>query len=182
MGMEYLCMAFLSKEEGGFYSSRDAARAEIEFHEEGLRFWPYMALVDAFQHWVYENPQLARDPANCDACWGQLEQRFRPYIDWSGEEDVMRTGWQRKDHIHQTPFYYVEYGLAQLGAAQIWLNFQKDRTTAVESYLKALALGGSVPLPDLYRTAGVKLAFDGGILKQAVEAMEKWIQELEETI
>jgi len=94
----------------------------------------------------------------------------------------MRTGWQRKDHIHQVPFYYVEYGLAQLGAAQIWLNFQKDRTTAVESYLKALALGGSVPLPDLYRTAGAKLAFDGATLRQAVEAMEKRIQELEASI
>lgn len=182
MGMEYLCMAFLSKEEGGFYSSRDATRAQIEFHEEGLRFWPYMALVDAFQHWVYENPQLALEPANCDACWEKLERRFRPYLDWSGEEEVMRTGWQRKDHIHQVPFYYVEYGLAQLGAAQIWLNFQKDRTNAVESYLKALALGGSVPLPDLYRTAGAKLAFDAATLRQAVEAMEKKIQELEASI
>jgi oligoendopeptidase F len=138
-----------------------------------------MAIVDAFQHWVYENPEKAVDPANCDACWAALENRFRPHLDWSGYEEVMMTGWQRKDHIHSSPFYYVEYGLAQLGAVQIWRNALNDQSGAVQNYRKALQLGCTVSLPDLFKTAGAKLAFDSKTLGEAVELMEKKISELE---
>ena len=90
------------------------------------------------------------------------------------------TGWQRKDHIHQMPFYYVEYGLAQLGAVQIWRNALSDQSAAVASYRRALQLGCTQPLPQLFETAGAKLAFDADTLNQAVELMEKKIYELEE--
>jgi len=92
-------------------------------------------------------------------------------VDESGFEDVVATGWHRKLHIFQVPFYYVEYGLAQLGAAQVWLNSLKDRTGAVQAYRKALSLGGTVTLPQLYETAGARLAFDAETLRRVVDAM-----------
>jgi len=182
MGMELLASPYLVKSKGGFYSERDAARAMIENLETIIRFWPYMAIVDAFQHWVYENPEKSIDPVNCDVCWTTLEKRFRPHLDWSGYEEVMMTGWQRKDHIHFAPFYYVEYGLAQLGAAQIWHNALNNQSSAVQNYRRALQLGCIVPLPDLFKAAGVKLAFDAKTLGEAVELMEKKIGELETKI
>ncbi len=179
MAMEYLTSSYLSKEFGGFYSEADAARARVDHIETDLRFWPYMAIMDAFQYWVYENPADGKDPDKCDAAWAALEKRFRPYIDWSGYEDVMMTGWQRKDHIHQAPFYYVEYGLALLGAVQIWKNALKNQKQAVNSYRCALALGGTATLPHLFKTAGARFAFDAETLQEAVDLMESTILSLE---
>ena len=179
MAMEYLTSPYLSKEFGGFYSEADAARAQVDHIETDLRFWAYMAIVDAFQHWVYENPVDGKDPDKCDAAWEALEKRFRPYIDWSGYEDVMMTGWQRKDHIHQAPFYYVEYGLALLGAVQIWRNALENQEKAVNAYRRALALGGTIPLPQLFKTAGARFAFDVDTLQEAVSLMESTILTLE---
>ncbi len=182
MGMEKLTSPYLSEKFGGFYSEQDAARAMIEHLEADLRFWPYMAMVDAFQHWVYQNPQEGRRPECCDAQWAELEKRFRPEIDWSGYEDMMMTGWHRKDHIHTTPLYYIEYGLALLGAAQIWRNALSNQERAVEQYRQALTLGGTATLPELYRTAGAKLAFDADTLRNAADLMEQKIHELEKFI
>jgi oligoendopeptidase F len=179
MGMELLGMRYLAKKDGGFYSDAEAARAQAEHLEQSLMFWPYMAIVDAFQHWVYENPSEGINPGLCDAKWAELEDRFRPYINWDGYEDVKMTGWHRKPHIHQSPFYYVEYGLAQLGAAQIWKNSLTDERNAVDAYYKALSLGGTVTLPALFETAGAKFAFDAGTLRGAAEQMEQAIYALE---
>lgn len=179
MAMEFLTAPFFEKQLGGFYSAEDAARARVDHIEQSLFFWPYMAVVDAFQHWVYENPQESLQPARCDAKWMELEARFRPFIDWQGDEDVCMTGWQRKDHIHQVPFYYVEYGLALMGAVQVWRNALADPHKAVEQYRSALALGSTVSLPELFRTAGSNLAFDAQTLKDAVDLMVDTITELE---
>ena len=99
-------------------------------------------------------------------------------VDYSGLEDVLVTGWHRKLHIFQVPFYYMEYGLAQLGAVQVWPNALKDQAGSVRSYRKALALGGTVTLPELYRTAGARLAFDAETLGQSVKLMESTINDL----
>jgi len=179
MAMEFLTSPYIGEGYGGFYSEMDAARARVDHIESDLRFWPYMAIVDAFQHWVYENPDVGADARACDEKWGELEKRFRPYIDWSGYEDVMVTGWQRKDHIHQSPFYYVEYGLALMGAVQIWRKAMDDQKSAVIAYRKALALGGTAALPELFREAGAKLAFDAETLGKCVELMESEICRLE---
>jgi oligoendopeptidase F len=179
MGMELLASPFLTKKDGGFYSDAEAARARIEHIESQVLFWPYMAVVDSFQQWAYENPTRGADPAACDEKWAELWDRFIPGVDWSGLEDAKATGWHRKPHIHQVPFYYVEYGLAQLGAVQIFGNALKNHEKAVADYRKALSLGGMVTLPQLFDTAGAKFAFDTSILKTAVGLMEKVIGELE---
>ena len=142
MGMELLAAPYLEEAYGGFYSPAEAARARAQHLESSLLFWPYMAVVDAFQHWVYENPREAALTASCDAAWRALWRRFMPGVDWSGLDDELVTGWQRKLHIFTVPFYYVEYGLAQLGAVQVWQNAQTDPVGAVARYRQALALGG----------------------------------------
>ena len=182
MGMELLASPHLTKADGGFYSDSEAAYARIEHIEGMILFWPFMAAVDSFQQWVYENPTKGANPAACDAKWGELWDRFLPGVDWGGLEDAKVTGWHRKLHIHQLPFYYVEYGLAQLGAVQIFGNAIKDQKKAVADYRKALALGATVTLPQLFATAGAKFSFDSTILKTAVDLMEKVIGELETKI
>jgi len=182
MGMELLASPYLTREEGGFYTAAEAARARIEHLEGNILFWPYMAVVDSFQHWVYENPESADDPAQCDEAWANLWRRFMAGVDWSGLEDIMATGWHRKLHIHTAPFYYIEYGLAQLGAVQVWANALRDQAGAVKNYRRALALGGNAALPELFETAGARFAFDAGVLRQAVGLLEKTIQELETTL
>jgi oligoendopeptidase F len=179
MSMELLAYPYLSREKGGLYSEADAARARIEHLEHVIVFWPYMAVVDAFQHWVYENHAAAVNAANCDAAWLDLWQRYIPGVDWSGLEAEAMTGWHRKLHIHRYPFYYLEYGLAQLGAVQVWSNALKDQAGAVSAYRRGLALGNTVPLPELYKAAGGRLAFDAATLAEAVHLIESTVDELE---
>jgi len=178
MGMELLASPYLTE----FYSETEMARARIEHLEGFLLFWPFMAVVDSFQQWVYENPQAGADPRQCDAHWTELWERFIPGVDYSGLEQVRATGWHRKLHIHQVPFYYVEYGLAELGAVQIFGNARKDQKAAVAAYRKALSLGGMVTLPELFTAAGARFAFDNATLQNAVDLMETVIGELEQKL
>ena len=179
MAMELLASPYLTVDVGGFYTPEQAARARIEHLEASILFWPYMAVVDLFQHWVYENPLLARDPSNCDREWGELWDRYMPGVDWSGFEEVKDTGWQRKLHIHQMPFYYIEYGLALMGALQVFGRSLQDQAAAVEGYRVALSLGGTVSLPDLFTAAGAEFAFDAHTLGRVCKIAVNTINELE---
>jgi oligoendopeptidase F len=182
MGMELIASPYQTKEYGGFYTESEAARALIELLEGNITFWPYMALVDAFQHWIYENPNEGCDASKCEEKWAELWDRFMIGIDYSGWETGKKTYWHRQSHIFDAPFYYVEYGLALLGAVQVWANARKDQKKAVEDYRKALALGATVPLPQLFAEAGAKFAFDAETLKEAVDLMEEVIGEMEEKL
>ena len=179
MGMELLASPYLTKEQGGFYTEHEAALNLINQLEGIITFWPYMALVDAFQHWVYENPKAGSDPAKCEDRWAELWERFMPGIDYSGLDDAKKTHWQRQLHIHTSPLYYIEYGLAQLGAVQVFGNARRDQKKAVADYRKALALGATVPVPELFAAAGAKFAFDAKTLKEAVDLLEEVIAEME---
>jgi oligoendopeptidase F len=179
MSMELLASPYISAEHGGFYADpQAAARARREHLEKIILLWPYIAVVDAFQHWIYNNHELGSEPIACDAVWGQLWDRFMPGVDWGGLLDEKVTGWQRKLHIHRIPFYYIEYGLAQLGAVQVWRNSLRDQAAATAAYRKALSLGGSVPLPELFSTAGARFAFDTATMKEAVDLIQEQIAAL----
>lgn len=179
MGMELLAAPYLTHENGGFYNNEENARARISHLESIIAFLPYMALVDAFQHWIYENPTKASDGTKCEEQWGELWDRFMQGIDYSGLEKYKNIYWHRQGHIHTDPFYYIEYGLAQLGALQVFGNARKNQKQAVTDYRKALALGSSVSLPELFAAAGAKFAFDADTLKKAVDLMEEVIGEME---
>jgi oligoendopeptidase F len=179
MAMELLASPHLDSQPDGFYPPEDARRFRIAHLEHILAFWPYMAVVDAFQHWVYTHHDQASDPRRCDAQWLELWRRYLPGVDWSGLDDEAMTGWQRKQHIHRYPLYYIEYGLAQLGAVQVWRNSLHDPAQALGQYRRALRLGGTANLPELYRAAGARFAFDAETLGEAVRLVEGTIEELE---
>jgi oligoendopeptidase F len=178
MSMELISGPYWAAKNGGYYSDQDVVQARRQHLEHMLLFWPYMAVVDAFQHWVYTHVDEAMNPAHCDAKWGELWQRFVPAIDWDGLEDARVTGWHRKLHIFQIPFYYVDYGLAQLGAVQVWRNSLRDQARAVEQYRQGLALGGTASLPNLFAAAGARFGFDAPLLHDAVDLIESTLRDM----
>lgn len=178
MGMELLASPYLAADQGGFYSREDAARVRLAHLEGVLSILPWIAVVDAFQHWVYEHPEEAADPARCEDEWAQLMRRFMPYIDWSGLEEELRNDWRRIPHLFASPLYFLEYALAQLGAVQVWANARRDQAEAVRQYRHALSLGGTRTLPELYAAAGVRFAFDEETIQNAVTLLESTIDEL----
>jgi oligoendopeptidase F len=152
MGMELLAAPHLR----AFYSEDDSRRAQRTHLEGILQFFPWMATVDAFQHWIYTHPGHSR--AERTAFWLSLLDRFGGNEDYSGLEKTRENMWHRQLHIFEIPFYYVEYGIAQLGALQLWQAAQRDLPAALDGYLAGLSLGGSRPLPELFEASG--LAFD----------------------
>lgn len=172
MGMELLALPHLEE----FYGA-EVNRARKRFLEGIVRFLPFMARVDAFQHWVYTH--VAADVEQRKDYWQSLTRRFAPEVDWRGLEQYDRHSWQRKLHFFEVPFYYVEYGIAQLGALQVWLNAQRDYQHAVALYRNGLALGGSRPLPELFAAAGLKFDFSKQTLGPLIAAVMAEIERLE---
>jgi oligoendopeptidase F len=174
MAMELLASSFL----GEFYTNDELVRARTEHLDGTLAFLPYMAVVDAFQHWLYENP--GHTHVERDAQWLALMERFVPGVDWNGLEAERASYWQRQLHIFQVPFYYVEYGIAQVGAWQIWRNSLQDARKALADYRATLALGYTRSLPDLFAAAGARFALgDGQLLGELVTLIESQLAALE---
>jgi oligoendopeptidase F len=178
MSMEMLAAPYLTHDKGGFYTTAEAARARIEHLEEVITLWPYIAQVDAFQHWIYTHIDEATDPENCDEQWVALWKRFMPVIDYSGLENALLVRWRRQSHIFQDPFYYIDYGLAQLGALQVWENALQDQARAVQKYRAALALGSTRTLPEIFDTAGATFAFDVATFSRLVGLVETTLADL----
>jgi oligoendopeptidase F len=178
MSMELLAAPYLRQQDGGYYSDEDWRRNRIEHLESLLTVLPHIASVDAFQQWIYTDP-AGGDAAARDAAWLRIRQRFEPGIDWSGLDDLRIARWHRQLHIFLYPFYYIEYGLAQLGALQVWRNSLRDPQQALHDYLQALILGGTKPLPELFAAAGAKLIFTPEPLAELVGLVEEQLAALE---
>ncbi len=152
-----------------FYPATDACRARRDHLEGIIEIFPWIATVDAFQHWIYTHPGHSR--SECQAAWIELMDRFGGDVDWSGYGEARSNLWHRQLHIFLHPFYYVEYGIAQLGALQVWANSRRDRAGALRAYQKGLALGGSRPLPELFEAAGCKFDFSQATLQPLVKLL-----------
>ncbi len=159
-----------------FYSEADAVRARRTHLEGIIGLFPWIATVDAFQHWMYTNPSHTRDDR--DAAWNGLCDRFGGNIDWSGHGLARTKMWHRQSHIFLVPFYYIEYGIAQLGALWIWKNSKTDRAKALADYKNALALCGSRPLPELFQASGAPFSFDAEAFKPLIELVQCELAEL----
>ena len=162
MSMELLSRPYLDE----FYSEEELGRLLKEQLRDKLKFFPWMAMIDSFQHWVYTADDHSAEARR--AKWVQLEERFRPGLDWDGLEQYREIGWQYP-HVFDVPFYYVEYGIAQLAALRIWLNSLEDEREAIEAYKRGLALGGSRPLPQLFEAAGARFALNDDVVREIVE-------------
>ncbi len=153
MSMELLGNEFIEE----FYPAADSKRARRVHLEGVVGVFPWIATVDAFQHWIYTHPGHTRDGRR--QAWLGLMDRFGGDVDWSGFEMSRANLWHRQLHIFLHPFYYIEYGIAQVGALQVWANSKRDQVKALGDYKAALALGGSRPLPELFTAAGCRLEF-----------------------
>ncbi|PMD99566.1 oligoendopeptidase F [Siphonobacter sp. BAB-5405] len=141
-----------------FPNPEDLRRAKLEHLEDIIETLPWVATVDAFQHWLYENPTHSVEERN--AAWLQIYKRFTDSItDWSGLERFKAYQWQRQLHIYEVPFYYIEYGIAQLGAIGVWKNFKENPQKGLEGYLNALKLGYTRPMGEIYAAANIPFDF-----------------------
>jgi oligoendopeptidase F len=165
MSMELLGNEFIET----FYAPPEAKRARRAHLEGIIALFPSIAMVDAFQHWIYSHPGHTR--AERRAAWLALMDRFGGDVDWSGYEAARAALWHRILHIFVVPFYYIEYGIAQLGALQLWANSKVDKAQALRDYQSALALGGSRPLPELFSAAGCRFDFTVATVKPLVELL-----------
>ena len=172
MAMELLGNEFIEE----FYAPAEAARARKTHLEGIIGFFPWMAVVDGFQHWIYTHPGHTR--AERQAAYLKLMDRFGGDVDYSGFEEVRTHSWHRQLHIFLYPFYYVEYGIAQLGALQVWANSKANKTKALNDYKKSLTLGGSRPLPELFSAAGCKLQFDAATIKPLIQLANSELKKL----
>lgn len=172
MSMELLGNEFLEE----FYSSADANRARRTHLEGIISIFPWIATVDAFQHWIYTHPGHTR--AERSAAWLDLMKRFGGDVDWSGHEEARANLWHRQLHIFLHPFYYIEYGIAQLGALQVWANSKANKREALASYQRALALGNSRPLPELFTAAGCKFSFNRETVQPLVQLVKNELARL----
>ena len=165
MSMELMAYPYLDE----FHDEAAAARARRCHLEEIARLIPWVATIDAFQHWLYTNPEHTREERT--ACWLALDDRFGASLDWSGLQEYRRCGWQRQLHLFEVPFYYIEYGIAQLGALQLWLQSRTDEETALAHYFTSLSLGGSRALPDLFRAADLDFDFGPDTMRRLMDAV-----------
>jgi oligoendopeptidase F len=156
--------------------SPEANRARKTHLEGIIGFFPWMATVDAFQHWIYTHANHTR--AERDATYLALMDRFGGEVDYSGHEKSRTYSWHRQLHIFIHPFYYVEYGIAQLGALQVWANSRRDKVKSLADYKKSLALGGSRPLPELFSAAGCKFEFSAKTIQPLVKLLREELEKL----
>jgi oligoendopeptidase F len=172
MSMELLGNEFIEE----FYSAADASRARRVHLEGVVGVFPWIATVDEFQHWIYTHPGHSR--AERAAAWLELMDRFGGDVDWSGYEAARAHLWHRQLHIFIHPFYYIEYGIAQLGALQVWANSSRDKVKALADYKKSLALGGSRPLPELFEAADCKFEFSAATIKPLIQLAREELKKL----
>ncbi|MFA6044883.1 MAG: M3 family oligoendopeptidase [Phycisphaerales bacterium] len=175
MSMEMLTMKHLGPGEAGtaFYDNPESLRRACRDQlKRAVTVLPWIAIIDAFQHWVYANPTHSHEQRA--ATWLALDERFGSKLDWSGLEKARALLWHRQMHLFGAPFYYIEYGIAQLGALQLWLHsLEHGEASAVEHYIKALSLGGSRPLPELFKAAGLVFDFGPETLKRLADRIHK---------
>lgn len=176
MSMELLAMPHLAQPTG-YYTPAEARAVEIEQLEDVLNSLVHIASVDAFQRWIYTSGE-GGDASARDAAWLRLRARFERGVNWSGLEGERVARWYRQLHIFELPFYYIEYGIAQLGALQLWRDAQHDPAGTMQRYKRALALGGTRGLPDIYAAAGARLVFDEAGMRELVTLVEQRLDAL----
>ena len=163
--------------ESFFDNENDLKRAKRHQLERVITIFPWIATIDAFQHWVYENPAHTEEERT--AAWMRIIKRFSvPSLDTTGLEKFREISWQRQLHLFEVPFYYIEYGIAQLGAIGMWKQYRENPANALKNYTDALSLGGTKTLPELYAAAGLPFDFSPATIKSLMEMVEKELDQL----
>jgi len=160
-----------------FDNAEELKRAKLHQLERAITIFPWIATIDKFQHWVYLHPQHSAEERG-DA-WMRILQEFSTgVLDTSGLESFRRYSWQRQLHLFEVPFYYIEYGIAQLGAIGLWMQYKQQPEQALQNYMNALSLGGTKTLPELYAAAGLKFDFSPAHIKTLMEFVKAEMDKL----
>ena len=172
MSMELITMDYWDEY---FSDPEEAKRAKIKHLEDILETLPWVATIDAFQHWIYENPEHSL--AERESKWLEIIAKFSDNItDWTGLEDIKAHIWQKQLHLFEVPFYYIEYAIAQLGALAVWRNYCQNPEKALNQYLDALALGYTVPMKEIYATAGIEFNFSKKYISELMDFLKKQLE------
>lgn len=151
-----------------FKNKEDLRRAKRHHLERVITIFPWIATIDKFQHWIYENPNHTTEERT--EAWMNILNAFSSsVINYSGLMPYRNIAWQRQLHLFEVPFYYIEYGIAQLGAIGMWMQYKQDKKKAIENYIHALSLGGTKTLPELYRAAGLDFDFSPEKIKSLMD-------------
>ena len=172
MSMELLTQPWWDK----FYESEEVDRAR-RAHLEGVAFLlPWIATIDSFQHWIYANPGHSREERA--EVWLSIRDKFGSEMDWTGHTDFRELSWQQQGHLFGVPFYYIEYGIAQLGSLQLWKTQMSDPQKALDDYANAMTLGNTRTLPELFSAADLELGFNEGHFMSLMGTVETALSEL----
>jgi oligoendopeptidase F len=160
-----------------FDSKEDLRRAKEHQLVRTITIFPWIATIDKFQHWIYENPHHTLEERSAN--WLRILNEFSDsVIDFSGLENFRENSWQKQLHLYEVPFYYIEYGIAQLGAIGLWMQYKKNPEQALDNYMKALSLGGTKILPELYKAAGLTFDFSSGNIKVLMDFVSEEVAKL----
>ena len=151
-----------------FKDDKELKRAQLEEMERVISVLPWIATIDKYQHWLYTHP--GHSVKEREEAWLAILNEFSTGItDWSGFEEYRTNFWQKQLHLFEVPFYYIEYGIAQLGAIAMWRQYRKSKEQALENYMSALSLGYTKTLKELYVAAGIKFDFSAGYIKELAD-------------
>ena len=174
MAMELFSMDYW---ETFFDNDADLQRAKEHQLERVITIFPWIAIIDKFQHWLYEHPSHTYEERT-QAWVATLDEFNDDVVDYSGLDAYRNNAWQRQLHLFEVPFYYIEYGIAQLGAIGMWMQFKEDRHAALNNYCNALALGGTKTLPELYKTAGLEFDFSPAKIKVLMDFVQEEMEKI----
>ncbi len=155
-----------------FENNEELKRAKEQQLERVITLFPWIAAIDKFQHWAFENPDH-NDEERLNRWLSILDEFSSPVIDTSGLEEYRRYGWQRQLHLFEVPFYYIEYGIAQLGAIGLWKQYKENPDAAINNYITALDLGGTRTLPELFKSAGLHFDLSPGHIRELMDFVQK---------
>ncbi|GGC11221.1 M3 family oligoendopeptidase [Dyadobacter sediminis] len=174
MSMELITMDFWDE---FFENENDLKRAKIQHLESIIETLPWVATVDKFQHWMYENPQ--HDAGQRKEAWIDIYGAFTDNVmDWSGLEEYRKYLWQRQLHIYEVPFYYIEYGIAQLGAIGVWKNYRNNPEQGLKGYLDALKLGYTATIGEIYKAANIPFNFSEQHITELMQFVHQELAQL----
>lgn len=160
-----------------FTNAEDLKRAKREHLEDIIETLPWVATIDKFQHWIYENPE--HDAHERMKNWNHIVNQFSDSItDWSGFEDSKTYLWQKQIHLYEVPFYYIEYGMAQLGAIAIWKNYKDDKQKGLKGYMNALRQGNMKSIPNVYEEAGIRFDFSQPYIRELMRFVKAELEKI----
>ena len=175
MSMEFFTWPWME-----LFFKEDTEKYKFAHLSSALLFLPYGVAVDEFQHVVYENPEMT--PAERKAAWKKIEQIYLPHRDYDGNRYLEEGGiWQRQAHIYASPFYYIDYTLAQICAFQFWKRSREEFDVAWKDYVRLCGLGGSKSFTKLVKEAGLISPFDEGCVESVIDHIESYLNSVDDT-